>query len=146
MKIQIGEIYMSKITHEPAMYPNRTRKYLLPSLLFYGDEFAKMFNPVFKVAAGIGDIVLDNANLKFEKHLFVLCDSKMTPVHFNKFLTWIREQAHIYEDDYVYDNIQKSIFHMVVLKIPEANYQSLEAFKRGAYSLMYPMKTIEEFF
>lgn len=144
MKIQIGDVFMDKengrVTH-----PNKTNRYLIPCLLEYGKLFKVRYSNVFKVAVGIGDVVVDNRGLKYERHLFILLDSLIATKNFLSFIEWIREQP-MYADDYVYDNITKSNFHMVVLKIPEKFYPSLDAFKEGKYSQMYNEEAIKNFF
>lgn len=145
MKIQIGEIYLDKVTNQHTLYTNKTRKYLLPCLNEYGANFVVNFDNVFKIAIGIGDIVISNRGVKHEKHLFVLLDSVKCANFFIEFLDWIRSQS-MYEDDYVFDNIQKTTSHMVILKLPENHYKTLEIFKLGEYSKMYNKGEIEKFF
>ena len=145
MKIQIGEVYMDATTKELAIHPNKTRRYLLPCIREYGEVFTRKINDVFKVAVGTGDLIVDNAGLKHEKHLFILLDSKYANKFFLEFMSWIKDQP-MYEDDYVYGNIQKSTFHMVVLRFPEKYFQSLESFKDGKYSQMFDKETISSFF
>lgn len=145
MKIQIGEIYMDKVTDQKITYPNKTRKYLLPCLKHYGQTFVSKLGSVFKVAVGIGDVITDNCGLHHEKHIFILIDSTIATSFFQKFLVWIREQPQ-YQDDYVFGNIQKSTYHMVVVKFPESFYESFNTFKEGKYSQMYSAEVIKEFF
>jgi hypothetical protein len=145
MKIQIGEIYMDKVSEQKTWYPNKTRKYLAPCLKEYGSIFSNRLNNVFKVAVGIGDIINTNCGFRHEKHLFFLLDSKIASKYFISFLDWIREQT-MYEDDYVFDDIQKTTFHMVVIKIPEKFYDSIGHFQKGEYSQMFDQSTIDAFF
>jgi len=145
MKIQIGEVYMDKVTQQKTIYPNKTRKYLLPCLREYGEVFINKINNVFKVAVGIGDIIVDLSTEGYERHIFILIDTTIATKFFLNFIDWIRVQ-HMYEEDYVYDNIQKSSFHMVVLKFPEKYYDSFETFKKGKYSEMFNKETIAKFF
>lgn len=146
MKIQIGEVYMDKVTEQKTMYPNKTRKYLLPCLREYGSTFLTKINNVFKVAVGIGDMVVtNNSENKYERHIFILLDSTKAKPYFLKFMDWIKDQP-MYEDDYVYDNIQKSTYHMVILKFPEKYYDSFETFKKGKYSEMFTNPEDFDFF
>lgn len=145
MKIQIGEIYISKVTNQKTVYTNKTRKYLLPCLMEYGANFTVKLENVFKIAVGIGDIIISNRGIKHEKHLFILLESNIAPSFFIEFLDWIKKQS-MYEDDYVFDNIQKSTAHMVILKLPEKYYSSFETFKLGEYSKMYSKEDINKFF
>ena len=146
MKIQIGEVYLSKVTNQKALRPNKTRKYLLPCLTYYGKELMNYLNSVFKVAVGIGDIIVNKSGLKYEKHIFILIDTTTSPQFFLKFIDWIRRQENIYEDDYVYDNIQESRYHMVVLKFPEKYWESFDTFKKGEYSKMFIEEDINSIF
>lgn len=136
---------MDKVTDQKVTYPNKTRKYLLPCLKEYGEDLINRINNVFKVAIGIGDIIVDNCGYKHEKHIFILLDSIIANKYFKNFLEWIREQS-MYQDDYVFDNIQKSQYHMIVLKLPEKFYDTFETFKLGNYSQMYDQETIDKFF
>jgi len=145
MKIQVGEIYMDKVTNKPFLYPNKSRKYLLPCLKDYGEVFMNKLDNVFKIAVGVGDIVVSNRGIKYEKHIFILLNSVFLPKFFIDFIDWIREQP-MYADDYVFHNIQKSESHMVVLKIPEKFYSSMEKFKLGEYSKMYNTKELNQYF
>lgn len=146
MKIQVGEVPIGIIDgSNTVIYSNKTRRYLLPCLKEYGDEFMLRLNKAFKRAAGIDDMVVYNCGIKHETHLFILLDASISTTYFNSFIGWIRDQS-IYEDDYVYGNIQKSTYHMVVIKFPEKYDQSFTIFKTGKYSQMYDPETIVRFF
>lgn len=157
MKIQIGEVCMDKVSmqtvtirtrdnFEQRVKTTKSKKYLLPCMRVYGDEFVRKLNSVFKVAVGIGDMVLTNRGKgDYQKHLFILLDSKVCNSFFIEFIEWIRDQ-YMYEDDYAYDNIMKSSFHMVILRFPTQFYEAFETFKLGEYSKMYDMTTIEKYF
>lgn len=146
MKIQIGEITLDKVTEQKITRYNRTRKYLLPVIKEYGDVFMKHLNNVFKVAVGIGDMIVNNRKeLAPERHLFILLDSKTAPKYFIQFMKYIKDH-HSYVDDYVYDDIQKSTFHMVILKFPERFNDTIKTFKEGKYSKMFDKETLDTFF
>ena len=134
MKIQLGSILM-----------NKTKKYLLPCLWEYGEEFGKMFHTIWKVGIGIGDIITIKSNIKFEKHIFVLVNTAQNLATFEKFQLWIRDQP-MYEDDYAYDNLLTGNLHMFVIKLPEKYYDTFETFKRGEYSKMYSYTDLVNFF
>lgn len=142
-RFQLGNIEMELSKGEA--FENRTWKYLLPLLREYGKAFTGKINSVFKVACGIGDIVIENSGTKYEKHLFVLLDTKISNRFFLAFIDWIRVQPY-YEDDYVFGDIQKSTKHMVVLQLPEKFHNSLEEFKKGRYSKMYDKDVIDNIF
>jgi hypothetical protein len=145
MKVKIGEIYMDEVTGQKTIFPNKTRKFLLPCLKEYGTDFMNKLNNVFKVAAGIGDIVTDNCGQLHEKHIFILLNSTIANKFFLSFIEWIKEQP-MYVDDYVFGNIQKSKFHMVVLRVPEKFNNSFDAFKESKYSSMFTEEVIGNFF
>lgn len=134
IKIQIGKIFM-----------NRTRKYLLPLIKKYGDEFTFHINQLSKVAVGIGDMVVKKCGFQHEKHLFILVDSRYKPFRFVSTLNWIREHQS-YEDDYVFGNIQSSRFHMIVIRIPDSYLESMEHFRDGRYSKMYSSDDVRQLF
>lgn len=138
MRLREGDVYRDELGNK-TMLPNKTRKYLLPCLKYYGDVFLGKLNSVFKVACGLG------INNHQSDDMFILIDSAVANSYFLKFMDWIREQPY-YKDDYVYGDIQKSSYHMVVLKIPEVFKSSVQKFLQGKYSEMYSYETIEKFF
>lgn len=144
MKIQIGEIIMGKVGQKLPLH-NKTLKYLTPCLKKYGIDFEQMYNSVFKIALGIGDIIIIDQEKKYEQHLFILLDTRLYPKNFIVFLDWIKEQE-FYEDDYVYGDIKKSPCHMIVIKIPEEYTDSLDKFLEGKYSEMFSTQDIDELF
>lgn len=138
MKIQINEIQL-----------NKTKRFLLPCLRVYGEKFEKMLTSVFKVGIGIGDILLTKrAGVVYEQHLFVLVDTKSFVPGWKAFIKWIREeeQSHIYEDDYIFDDIGNGRLHMIVIKLPENCYKPLQWMKHSQFSKMYSAKQISEYF
>lgn len=145
LDVKIGEIYIDKITGQKTIYPNKTRKYLLPCFKEFGEQFMARLNNVFKVAAGIGDIITESSGVIHKKHIFILFDTNLAPKYFIEFLKWIIDQP-MYEDDYVFGNIQTSKYHMIVLRIPEKFQGSLEAFKAGKYSEMFTEEVIYDVF
>lgn len=134
MLIQVGTINM-----------NNTWKLLVPVLKEYGEEFLNKFNNVFKVAAGLGDMLLIKNNIRYEKHIFVLMDTKICKKFFLDFINFIKDHES-YEDDYCFDDIQTGHLHMVVLKIPVQHYRTLEKFKHSQFSSMYSTEQINNYF
>ncbi len=144
-KYQSGVVELHSYKNNRIFEENKTKKYMFPCLIDYGNTFREKISGAYKVAVGIGDMILKRRNVLYEKHLFVLFNSNVSPNFFKEFLFWIRKQT-MYEDDYVFGNVQKSTLHMVVLKLPPQYHTSLEAFKRGEYSKMYSMETISWLF
>lgn len=134
MKVQVGSIVM-----------NKTKKYLLPCLKFYGKDFELKFHSMWKWAVGVGDFITNKSNIKFEKHIFILADIERNSETFKDFQTWIKDQS-CYEDDYAFDNLLTGHLHMFVIKLPEQFYETFETFKRSEYSKMYQPKDLYEFF
>jgi hypothetical protein len=134
MKIQIGNIVM-----------NRTFRYLRPVMREYGPDFLMYYEMMFKVAIGIGDIIIVGSNIKFEKHLFFLVNTRRSRKSFIEALQWIRGHES-YEDDYAFDQIHYGFLHMVVLRIPEKYYRTLYHFKMSRYSKMYTEQDIKKWF
>src|ERR1044071_9734278 len=99
-KIQLSCTYVDDSGNPSTMVENRVKKYLLPCLKEYGEVFIDKVNNVFKVAAGVGDILLAKHNITYDKHFFILISNTIAPYHFIEFIDWIREQP-AYEDDYV---------------------------------------------
>lgn len=139
MKIQIGKIQI-----------NKTKTYLLPCVKAYGDEFMIKINSLYKLGVGIGDVILQDSNINYEKHLFILVDTKKyvqdnktttrdVDEFFTNTLKWFKNQTY-YEDDYVYDNIVKGHLHMIVIKFPDMYLNSLTEFKNGRFSKMFSSK------
>jgi hypothetical protein len=147
MKIQVGDIFLDKVTNQRdwGIFPNKTRKYLLPCLKSYGHEFTKRLNNAYKVAVGIGDIIVSNRGYKHEKHIFILLDSDIATTYFTAFLDFIRNHDS-YDNDYVYGNIQKTTLHMIIVKLPVKYFKAFETFKMGSYSKMYSQEDIDNYF
>lgn len=144
MKIQIGQILMGAAGQKLPIN-NKTLRYLTPCLKEYGLNFEQMYKSIFKIALGIGDMIIIDQDKKYEQHLFMLIDSRLYPKNFIVFLDWVREQE-FYEDDYVYGNIKISPCHMIVIKIPEKYRDSVDKFTQGKYSEMFTETNIDELF
>jgi hypothetical protein len=144
MKIQIGEILMGQVGQK-VILQNKTFRYLTPCLREYGLEFEKMYKSVFKIALGIGDMIIIDQDKKYEQHLFMLIDTRLYPKNFIIFLDWIRDQM-FYEDDYVYGDIKKSPCHMIIIRIPEKYTESLTKFTQGKYSEMFSEADVDTLF
>lgn len=145
MRIQIGQIILDRVTKQRIPYNNKTSKYLLPCIKIYGKEFENKINDVFKVAVGIGDIVVSNRGYKHEKHLFLMVDSAVCTPFFHDFMQYIKEHDS-YEKEYVYGNIRKSSYHIVIIKFPVQFYDAFETFKMGDYSRMFKKTEIDTYF
>ena len=129
MKLQLDKITM-----------NKTGRFLRPCLRKYGMEFTSKLAKVFKLAYGIGDILI---NKSYEKHIFILCDTSKCTEFFEDFLEYFQSQDY-YEDDYAADHILYGQYHMLVIKIPDEWLDKLPLFQEGKYSKMYSKEEIKE--
>lgn len=133
------------------LYENRTWKYLYPCLKYYGKELMDNLAGFFKLAVGVGD-----SNRSDDKNcIYILIDVNISlssdkqresyKNRFSKFLDWLSYKDY-YIDDYVFEDIDNTGKHMIVLKIPSIYDTSYFNFVKGNYSSMYPLKTIREYF
>lgn len=136
MNIEIGKLYQ-----------NRTLKYLVPALNYYGPVLKTKLNLVFKLAFGIHDSLLEGSYLQGQKNIFILVDKLVRPDLFQNFIDWIKHQEY-YVTDYTYDSILEpdSRKHMIVLAFPPSLADAYDKFLLGKYSLMYTKSEIDTFF
>lgn len=123
-------------------YNNKTKDYLYRVILCYGEMFRITLNKFFKVAVGIGDLILERNGILLDNHLFILVNIDKTP-DFKDLLETIKMHSS-YETDYRFD--LKGQYHMIVIKVPNEHLSSLEHFKKSHYSKMYSKKNIREYF
>lgn len=136
MEIEIGKLYI-----------NRTVKYLVPGLSFYGPTLKTRLNLVFKLAFGIHDTLLTSSYLEGQKNIFILVDKLVRPELFQNFMDWIKHQEY-FVTDYAYDAIMEphSRKHMIVLAYPPSMGDAYEKFLLGKYSKMYTRSEITSYF
>lgn len=136
MQIEIGHLYV-----------NRTLKYLVPALNFYGPTLKTKLNLVFKLAFGIYDSLLEGTHLEGQKNIYILVDKLVRADLYQNFMDWIKHQEY-YVTDYAYDSIleHNSRKQMIVLAFPPTLADAYDKFLLGKYSLMYTKKEIQEYF
>lgn len=129
------------------LFSNRTSKYLVPALNYYGPVLKTKLNLVFKLAFGVHDSLLEGSYLEGQKNIFVLVDKLVRPDLFQNFMDWIKHQEY-YVTDYVYDSILEnhSRKHMIVLAFPLELEHAYDNFLLGKYSKMYTRTEIVQFF
>jgi len=129
------------------LYSNRTVKYLVPALNYYGPTLKTKLNLVFKLAIGIHDTLLSGSHLEGQKNIFILVDKAVRPDLFQNFMDWVKHQEY-YVTDYVYDSILEnhSRKHMIVLAFPPSLGDAYDKFLEGKYSKMYTKTEITQFF
>ena len=126
MHIEIGKYYV-----------NKTWRFLLPCLRGHGDVFVRKFNPIFKLAVGIHDTLVDGSKISKGRNIYILCDKLTQERLYNEFIEWIRCQNY-YVGDYCPDSeIIDSRKQMIVINIPEMFNDAYDNFLQGNYSVMY---------
>ena len=129
------------------LYVNRTVKYLVPGLGFYGSTLKTKLNLVFKLAFGIHDTLLEGSHLEGQKNIYILVDKLVRPELFQNFMDWVKHQEY-FVTDYTYDAIMESHSrkHMIVLAYPPSMGDSYDKFLLGKYSKMYTKKELLTYF
>lgn len=132
MEIKIGDFYL-----------NKTRRFLFPTLRYYGSDFTHRFNHIFKLAVGVYDYTLGDK--MSGRNLFLMIDNKVREKMFEDFMVWITFQEY-----YVYSyNPEASLDSrrtMLILKVPETFKETYDYFLKSEYSLMYTEKYIDILF
>lgn len=133
------------------LYENRTWNYLYPCLKYYGNDLMDKLSSFFKLAVGVGDV-----NRTEEGNcIYILVDTDLPLMSetqredykrkFAKFLDWLSYKDY-YVTDYVFEDIDKSDKHMVVLRLPKIYDITYVNFVKGNYSVMYSPKVINDYF
>lgn len=134
------------------LYKNKSLSYLYPCLKGHGDSILDQIGRINLVCVGIRDY-----NVKEDKDcLYLLISSKSSigssyvnsQVYANRFNTFLKDirLKDYYVRDYIYSNVDKNPYHMVVLRIPEKHKGIMQKFKEGRYSEMYTLEEIDEYF
>ena len=132
-----------KLGHQ---FLNKTWRFLTPALRGHGEEFVRTFNPLFKLACGIHDTLLDGSKIVLnERLIYILLDSNYQPECFNRFMAYIENQD-FYVTDYCPSTEISSRKRMVVLKMPKVFHNAYDKFLQGKYSEMYTDEEIELLF
>lgn len=126
MHIEIGTYYV-----------NKTWRFLIPCLKGHGDVFVRKLTPVFRLAVGIHDTLVDDSKISNGRNIYLLCDKLTNYKDFDDFLEYVKYQDY-YVADYCPDSeIINSRKHMVVITVPEKFNDAYDHFLAGNYSLMY---------
>lgn len=135
MDIRIGKQYI-----------NKTWRFLIPCLRGHGDAFVKKFNPVYKLAVGIHDSLLDGSSLSNGRNIYLMLDKQYKPREYQKFMEFLRYQDY-FKGDYCPDSeIISSRKHIVIIEVPEGFSNSYDYFLKGKYSKMYSDEELKLFF
>lgn len=139
MKIQLGKFYL-----------NKTAKFLWPVIKEY-QGIMSIFNSLFKLAIGIGDIILTECKISLERHLVIIVDTNFTiytdenedrkvrsdyGVNFKESITLLRNHE-CFLMDYPYDDIDTGRIHVIVIKIPDQYHEAYAKYIEGKFSQMF---------
>jgi hypothetical protein len=119
------------------LYKNKTYNYLYPTLKSYGNTFVNKFNPVFKLAVGVHDTLLDGSTISQNNNIYVLTDTKINQNKFEEFKEWVTCQDYCVADYCPDSEIKNSRKYMFVFKLPEEYEEAYKQFLQGNYSKMY---------
>ena len=134
MQIEIGKLYQ-----------NRTLKYLVPALNYYGETLKTKLNLVFKLAFGVHDTLIDGTHLEGQKNIYILIDKEVRPDLYLNFMGWIKNQEY-YVTDYVFDELHNGRKQLLVLAFPPALSDAYDKFLKGQYSYMYSRQELSQYF
>lgn len=135
MNIRIGKQYV-----------NKTWRFLIPCLRGHGNVFVKKFNPIYKLAVGIHDSLLDGSQISNGRNIYLMLDKKYRPNDYNKFMEYIVCQDY-FRADYCPDSeIISSRKHIVVIEVPEIYNNAYDMFLQGRYSEMYTPEQLNNLF
>ena len=124
---------------------NKTKTYLLSTLIEYGEGFEERFSYLFKLAIGVGDYALMDMGIFIENSIYILIDTKFSRKPFKDIMMWVKNQKY-YQIDYPFDDIHSGHLHMLVIKIPDRFKETVKEFHKGNYSKMYSNEDLYKFF
>lgn len=124
---------------EQIFYPNKTWRYLVPTLHVYGETFLDLFHGVPKLAVGIYDMKSE-VHDKNENLIYILADTMSVSGAYEKFITFL-EGKEYFKGVYTAskDNLYKK---MIVVKVPKEYFETYHHFLAGNYSKMYSPETL----
>jgi hypothetical protein len=127
------------------IYENKTKTYLLSTLIEYGEDFEERFSRLFKLAIGIGDYALMDMGILIDDSIYILIDTKFSRKSFKNVMEWVKSQKY-YQIDYPFDDIHLGHLHMLVIKIPERFKETVNKFHQSQYSEMYDYEDLMKYF
>lgn len=134
IETKIGEIYQ-----------NKTLKYLVPALNYYGPTLKTKLNLVFKLAFGVFDALLEGSHLEGQRNIYILIDKAVRPELYENFMNWVKHQEY-YVTNYSMDELEKGRKQMLVLAFPHQLGDAYDKFLEGKYSKMFQKQEILTFF
>jgi len=131
-----------KKEHEKKPLNNKTLRFLVPVLVYYGKSLIYYINNLNRVAFGIKHKNIDKYD---ENRILILFHIRYKTKLLQEFLNWIKSKS-FYLNDYPFGNINTSVFHMVVIKFPEKFDNAYNRFLKGEYSKMYSPQELVNYF
>lgn len=129
------------------LYLNKTWRFLIPCLKGHGAAFIERFDPLFKLAVGVGDSFLEKAPvLEDKKPLFIMIDKEFNKTQVTYFLNWVQYQSYFITEYCPCPEIETSRRHMIVIAVPKIYNDAYDHFLKGRYSKMYSENDIEFLF
>lgn len=125
---------------------NKTWKYLVPCLKAYGAEFKKNFDPLLKSGAFIYDNTFKGSDKIKGRVLFLCIHKNYKPFYYEGFMTFIRKQEYYVTEYCPEDDLENSVYQMVIISIPLTFHKAYDHFLRGEYSKMYSKDQVKDLF
>jgi len=133
---------LSKIGKNKEIIKNRTYKYLMPPLGYYGGKFIAKIKSLKILAFAIGDRDLDNSFIKDRECIYILYDEAYRPRITKGILDWLYNQDYFIEETYFTDH--NSSLRYLIIEFPFE--RAIKNFVRGKYSCMYSKEDVEIYF
>lgn len=144
--VLLQNLNANKMKLEPGtIYFNKTVKYLVPALNFYGPMLKTKLGLVSLMGIGIFDMSLEGSHLEGQKNIYFLINKAHQVNLFQDFLHWLKYQDY-YVTDYHFDPSEHSNRHMVVLSFPYEMSAAYDLFLKGKYSKMYTKEELDLYF
>lgn len=126
-----------RIENNDFLYQNRTLRYLLPLLKYYGNDFVDRVNTLKIKFCGIGDYAIND---KVGENMYIVVEI-INQKYFNNFMQFI-SQKDFFVEDYIF-SLRKNL-HCFVIKFPFP--EIVETFLSGKYSEMLSKDDIDRYY
>lgn len=126
-----------RIETTKGLYQNRSLRYLLPLLKYYGNDFVDRVNTLEIKFCGIGDYAI---NTNVGENMYIVIEITKEK-YFENFMNYIIKQE-FYIQDYIF-SLKKNL-HAFVVRFPFP--QIIDNFLAGQYSSMLSTDDIERYY
>lgn len=123
---------------------NKTIRFLLPSLKYYGIDFVDFFNKIKKINICLYDEIFEETDFKVYGNFFIKVNKNIIYEKFKKFL----ENKEYFIGCYCPDvDIFNSKTEVIIIKLPsELQINTIDLFLAGNYSKIYTNEQLEFLF